>query len=117
MAGLGAGLLSTTVRIGVTGLSRAGKTAFLTSAAAALLARPSPRFTLAPLGASDIPRFDQDRHLGALAADPPRWPERTGSVSMLALTAQIDQSLLPLPKRSVSNSSTTPANGCSTCHC
>jgi predicted YcjX-like family ATPase len=91
----GAGLLSTTVRIGVTGLSRAGKTAFLTSAAAALLARPSPRFTLAPLGASDIPRFDQDRHLASLATDPPRWPERTGSVSMLALTAQIDQTLLP----------------------
>ena len=95
----GAGLLSTTLRIGVTGLSRAGKTAFLTSAAAALLARPSPRFTLAPLGASDIPRFDQDRHLAALAADPPRWPERTGSVSMLALAAQIDQS--PLPSKTI----------------
>ncbi len=84
-----------TVRIGVTGLSRAGKTAFLTSVAANLLARSSPRFTLAPLGAGEVPRFDQDRHLAALAADPPRWPERTGTVSLLALEAQIGQALLP----------------------
>ena len=89
---------TTTVRVGVTGLSRAGKTAFLTSVAAALLARPSPRFALAPLGAGDTPRFDHARHLAALAADPPRWPERTDAVSLLALTASIDQSPLP-PRR------------------
>jgi len=92
-------LFSNTVRIGVTGLSRAGKTAFLTSAASLLLARTQPRFALAPLGAGDVPRFDQGRHLAALAGDPPRWPERTDSVSMLALTAQVDQS--PLPSRAV----------------
>lgn len=93
----GAAGLTRTVRVGVTGLSRAGKTAFLTSMAAALLARPAPRFALAPLGAGDIPRFDHPGHLAALAADPPRWPERTDSVSLLALTATIDQS--PLPAR------------------
>ncbi len=92
-------LFSNTVRIGVTGLSRAGKTAFLTSAAALLLARTQPRFALAPLGAGDVPRFDQARHRAALAGDPPHWPERTDSVSMLALTAQVDQS--PLPSRTV----------------
>ncbi len=92
-------VFSSTVRIGVTGLSRAGKTAFLTSAAALLLARTAPRFALAPLGAGDVPRFDQARHLAALAGDPPRWPERTDSVSMLALTAHIEQS--PLPSRTV----------------
>ncbi len=90
---------SRTIRIGVTGLSRAGKTAFLTSAASLLLARTTPRFALAPLGAGDVPRFDHARHLAALAADPPGWPERTDSVSMLALTAQIPQS--PLPARTI----------------
>jgi hypothetical protein len=94
--GLG-GIFGSTIRIGVTGLSRAGKTAFLTSVAAGLMARASPRFALAPLGAGDVPRFDQARHLAALAADPPRWPERTDAASLLALTATIDQS--PLPSR------------------
>jgi predicted YcjX-like family ATPase len=88
-------IFNTTVRIGVTGLSRAGKTAFLTSVAANLLARPSPRFALAPLDAGDVPRFDHARHLAALATDPPRWPERTDTVSMLALTATKEQTLLP----------------------
>ncbi len=83
---------SATVRIGVTGLSRAGKTAFLTSAAAALRAR---RFALAPLGAGDIPRFDQGLHMASLAADPPAWPERTNAVSLLALTTSIPRGALP----------------------
>ncbi len=91
-------LFSATVRIGVTGLSRAGKTAFLTSAAANLLARPAPRFALAPLDAGDVPRFDHGAHLAALAADPPGWPARTNTVSMLALTASKPQTLLP-PRR------------------
>ncbi len=86
---------SQTVRIGVTGLSRAGKTAFLTSVAAALLARTEPRFALAPLGATDTPRFDHPKHLAALAADPPSWPERTDTVSIMAVAASIDRSPLP----------------------
>ncbi len=80
------------VRIGVTGLSRAGKTAFLTSAAANLAAR---RFALAPSGASAVPRFDQARHLARLAADPPAWPERTDASSLLALSTRIRHGLLP----------------------
>jgi predicted YcjX-like family ATPase len=93
------GVFNSTIRVGVTGLSRAGKTAFLTSLAANMLARQTPRFALAPMGAGDVPRFDYARHLAALAADPPRWPERTNAVSVLALTASIDQS--PLPARRV----------------
>lgn len=89
------------VRIGVTGLARAGKTAFLTSAAASLLAQASNpaalpalagkpfRAVIAPAGADSLPRFDYRRHLAALAADPPRWPERTGAVSLLALDLDI----------------------------
>ncbi len=90
-----------TIRVGLTGLARAGKTAFLTSLAANLLAtgagRPAlPRLAqrlggrpfrvvLAPGGAGDVPRFDYAAHLAALAADPPRWPARTDAVSLLAL--------------------------------
>jgi predicted YcjX-like family ATPase len=88
-------LFSATIRVGVTGLSRAGKTAFLTSVAANLLARTAPRFALAPLDAGDVPRFDQAAHLAALAADPPAWPARTDTVSILALTATREQTLLP----------------------
>ena len=83
---------TTVVRIGVTGLSRAGKTAFLTSVAANLMGK---RWALAPLGAGDVPRFDQARHLARLAADPPAWPERTDAVSLLALTTTLPRGLLP----------------------
>lgn len=89
------GVFHRTVRIGVTGLSRAGKTAFLTSVAANLLGREAPRWVLAPLGASGIPRFDHPAHLAALAADPPRWPSRTNTVSILALEARLDRSPFP----------------------
>lgn len=94
-----------TVRIGVTGLARAGKTAFLTSVAANLLAAGAGipalpllatrlagrrlRVALAPAGAEALPRFGVAAHLAALANDPPRWPERTGAVSLLALDVSV----------------------------
>jgi uncharacterized protein len=93
------------LRIGVTGLARSGKTAFLTSAAANLIAQGSGipalpavaarlagramRASIAPSGADEVPRFDYQSHLAALAADPPRWPERTGAVSLLALDLDV----------------------------
>ncbi len=96
---------SRVVRIGVTGLARSGKTAFLTSAAANLLAQGAGvptlpalatrlagramRVTLAPTGASSGFRFAYQAHLAALAADPPRWPERTDAVSLLALQLEL----------------------------
>ncbi len=94
-------VVARTVRVGVTGLARAGKTAFLTSLAANLLAHgaglevlPSlvgqvTRVSLAPAGVTGLPRFDQGAHLAALAGDPPRWPERTGAVSLLALDLEV----------------------------
>jgi hypothetical protein len=94
-----------TVRIGVTGLARSGKTAFLTSLAANLLAAGaglpalpalaerlggrSFRVALAPAGADALARFDHLAHMAALAADPPRWPGRTSAVSLLALDLEI----------------------------
>ncbi len=97
--------LRSTIRIGITGLARAGKTALLTSLAANMLALSAGRpalpavsdrlrgrklkVSIAPAAASDIPRFDVASHLAALAADPPRWPERTMAVSMLALDVDV----------------------------
>jgi predicted YcjX-like family ATPase len=105
------------LRIGVTGLARAGKTAFLTSVAANLLAQAAGndvlpalgarlagrrfRVALAPAGAADMPRFDHAAHMAALAADPPRWPARTDAVSILALELEIGWTglLAALPPR------------------
>ena len=105
------------LRIGVTGLARAGKTAFLTSVAANLLAQADGngvlpaltarlagrgfRVSVAPSGAAALPRFDYAAHLAALAADPPRWPARTDAVSILALEVQVGWTglLAALPPR------------------
>jgi predicted YcjX-like family ATPase len=105
------------LRIGVTGLARAGKTAFLTSVAANLLASGAGlpalpelgqrlagrrlRIGLAPSGAAAMPRFDHAGHLAALAADPPHWPARTGAVSLLGLDLELGRSglLASLPPR------------------
>jgi predicted YcjX-like family ATPase len=106
------------LRIGVTGLARAGKTGFLTSVAANLLAfgaglpvlpalavrlagRPV-RVALAPSGAGAVPRFELAPHLAALSADPATWPARTAAVSLLGLELEIPRaglaSVLP-PRR------------------
>ncbi len=94
------------VRLAVTGLSRAGKTVFLTSLVANLLAagqgaRTLPALEAAaggrlrgarviPAAAETTPRFDAAGHLAALAADPPRWPERTEDLSTLELALDLD---------------------------
>ncbi|MCK8787139.1 YcjX family protein [Roseomonas sp. NAR14] len=96
-----------TVRLAVTGLSRAGKTVFLTSLIANLLAAGSGARTLPalekaaggrlrgvrvlPAGIETVPRFDHAAHLAALAADPPRWPSRTEDFSTFALTLVIER--------------------------
>jgi predicted YcjX-like family ATPase len=94
-----------TVRVGVTGLARSGKTALLTSLAANLLAESaglaalpalgaslggrSLRVALSPANADPLPRFDYRAHVASLAADPPSWPARTEAVSLLALDLEI----------------------------
>jgi predicted YcjX-like family ATPase len=101
----------------VTGLARAGKTAFLTSLAANLLAMGAGLPTLPALaarlggrrlgvrlgqaGAGAVPRFDYAAHLAALAADPAAWPARTGAVSLLALDLSVPRTGLAgqLPAR------------------
>ncbi|WP_270937755.1 YcjX family protein [Falsiroseomonas oryzae] len=94
------------VRLAVTGLSRAGKTVFLTSIVANLLAagqgaRTLPALETAaggrlrsarliPAETQATPRFDAPGHLLALASEPPRWPERTEDLSTLEIALELD---------------------------
>jgi predicted YcjX-like family ATPase len=105
--------LRSTIRIGITGLAKAGKTALITSLAANLLALSAGRpalpavsdrlrgrklsVTIAPAEASNIPRFEVEPHTAALAADPPRWPARTTAVSLLALDVDVPREGLLAP--------------------
>ena len=95
------------IRLAVTGLTRAGKTVFLTSLVANLLAAGRGRRTLpaldtasdgrlravrlVPADAESVPRFDVHAHLAALAQDPPAWPDRTEDLSTLELTLVLDR--------------------------
>ncbi|KAA8606684.1 hypothetical protein AL036_13560 [Salipiger aestuarii] len=89
------------IRLGVTGLSRAGKTVFITSLVANLLDRARmPQLVaeaegrilaayLQPQPDDTMPRFDYESHLGALTAAQPRWPESTRAVSQLRLSLKL----------------------------
>ena len=91
-------LATPTVRLGVTGLSRAGKTVFITSLVRTLVAGGRmPFFTpvaegrivgawLEPQPDDDIPRFAYEDHLAALGREPPDWPESTRRISELRVT-------------------------------
>lgn len=94
-------LLEPVVRVGVTGLSRAGKTVFITSLIANLLDRsrmPSLKAEaegrisasfLQPQPDDTIPRFAYEAHLRALNAPAPFWPESTSSISQLRLSLRL----------------------------
>jgi predicted YcjX-like family ATPase len=89
------------LRIGVTGLARAGKTVFITSLIANLLDRGRmPQLVaqsegrilsafLQPQPDDTVPRFDYESHLGALTARAPHWPDSTRAVSELRLSLKI----------------------------
>ncbi|MCV6595083.1 MAG: YcjX family protein [Silicimonas sp.] len=89
------------VRLGVTGLSRSGKTVFITSLIANLLERgrmPGLRAAaegrietvlLQPQPDDTLPRFDYETHLGALTGTTPRWPESTSGISELRLSFRV----------------------------
>ncbi len=95
------------IRLAVTGLTRSGKTVFITSLVANLLAAGQGRRTLpalaqaadgrlravrlVPAGVESVPRFDVHGHLAALAQDPPAWPGRTEDLSTLELTLALDR--------------------------
>ena len=88
-----------TLRLGVTGLSRAGKTVFITSLVANLMDRGRmPGFSAAgrietaflqPQPDDTVPRFDYEGHLAALTSREPHWPEGTRAVSELRLSLKV----------------------------
>jgi len=95
------GLFDPVVRIGVTGLARAGKTVFITSLVANLLERGRmPQLVAARDGAirtaylqpqpdDTVPRFDFESHLAALTGPEPHWPASTRAVSELRLSLRV----------------------------
>jgi predicted YcjX-like family ATPase len=86
-----------TLRLGVTGLSRSGKTIFITALVHALLTGGRlPGFApltegrfigarLAEYPDAAIPRFAYEQHLAALTGKTPHWPESTKRISQLRL--------------------------------
>ncbi len=94
-------LFEPVIRLGVTGLSRAGKTVFITSLIANLLNRGRmPGLTsaaegrlltafLQPQPDAAVPRFDYEGHIASLTGPAPHWPESTRSISQLRLSLRV----------------------------
>ncbi|SEQ02893.1 hypothetical protein SAMN05428995_102361 [Loktanella sp. DSM 29012] len=92
------------IRLGVTGLSRAGKTVFITSLVANLMNRGRmPQLRAAASGAiqtaylqpqpdDTLPRFDYETYLGNLTGQDPHWPEGTRHISELRLSLRVQPS-------------------------
>ncbi|MGD9784144.1 MAG: YcjX family protein [Hyphomicrobiaceae bacterium] len=97
-----ADLFTPTIRLGVTGLSRAGKTVLITSLVRNLIVGGRLPFFrahaegrvlrafLEPQPDDAVPRFDYERHLAAFAADPPDWPSSTRRISELRITIEYE---------------------------
>jgi predicted YcjX-like family ATPase len=89
------------IRLGVTGLARAGKTVFISSLVANLLDRGRMPGLLAardgrieaaflqPQPDDTVPRFDYESHIGALTSPTPSWPDSTRAISELRLSFRV----------------------------
>lgn len=89
------------LRLGVTGLSGAGKTVFITAFVSSLLNRGRMRLLkaeadgriqaamLRPQPDPDVPRFALEEHLAALTGPKPVWPESTRQISQLRLSLKV----------------------------
>jgi uncharacterized protein len=96
------GLVSPTIRLGVTGLSRSGKTVFISALVHALLkgsrlpvfdAYAKGRITrcyLEPQPDDDLPRFPYEENIAKLTSDDRQWPEGTSRISQLRLTIEYE---------------------------
>ncbi len=95
-------MMNPTVRLGVTGLSRSGKTVFITALAHALMSGARlPMFppseegrirkaSLAPQPDDTVPRFPYEDHLAALTGQDRRWPQSTNRISELRLVVEYE---------------------------
>ena len=96
------GLVNPTLRLGVTGLSKSGKTVFITALVHALTkgarlplfeAHAQGRITrayLEPQPDYDLPRFAYEDHLSHLTSSNRTWPESTRRISQLRLTLEYE---------------------------
>lgn len=96
-----AGVFTPTIRLGVTGLARAGKTVFITALIHNLIhggrlplfrAYSTGRIAgaaLQPQPHDAVPRFDYERHVQALVEER-LWPDSTKMISELRLTIAFD---------------------------
>ena len=94
-------LFEPVIRLGVTGLARAGKTVFITSLVANMLDRGRMGHLTAaaegrilaaflqPQPDVTVPRFDYENHLSDLTCAHPHWPDSTRAVSELRLSMRI----------------------------
>lgn len=101
LTGRAAGLVSPSLRIGVTGLSRAGKTVFITALVHNLIhggrlplfdAHKSGRIARAWLEQQPddtVPRFQYEDHVAALT-ERREWPDSTRAISELRLTIEYE---------------------------
>ena len=99
VAEYGGSLFHPTVRLGITGLSRAGKTVFITALVHGLVrggrfpvfeAQNEGRIAgarLSPQPDDAVPRFDYENHVHALVTDRV-WPESTRQISELRLVIE-----------------------------
>lgn len=98
----GLGFGDPVIRLGVTGLSRAGKTVFITSLVANLMDRGRMHALraaadgslktawLQPQPDDTVPRFEFERHLAAMTGSDPHWPDSTRHVSQLRLSLRVE---------------------------
>jgi predicted YcjX-like family ATPase len=94
--------LTPTVRLGVTGLARSGKTVFITALVRALTegarlpffkAHAEGRIVrayLEPQPDDNLPRFEYESHVAALTGPDPLWPAGTRRISQLRLTIEYE---------------------------
>jgi uncharacterized protein len=102
VADYASGLMSPTIRLGVTGLSRSGKTVFITALVHALMSGArlplfSPmaegrirKVTLAPQPDDAVPRFAVEDHLASLMGPDRTWPQSTRRISELRLVIEYE---------------------------